>query len=304
MNNEVASRLKSLGLAIALLLSAGTLPAEEPRNPKTVDQLIVIGSRPIEAKVVEEAATPFIHSHSVPGRVSGQIARWKTGICPLTRGLPPAYDSFITQRVRVVAQSVGAPVDEKTPCRPNIEIIFTTEPQQLLDEVVRDHEFLLGFHWTAQTKKLSTVSRPLQAWYVTATTSKDGVETLDDQQELLNGRGPSPGLGSRLFGGTTSAIVHVLIVADTAKLVGYTIGSISDYVALLALSQARTLDECSELPSILDLMTTCADNARPESVSNVDTAYLKALYRIDMHDTLFFQQTEINVQMIKELEGR
>lgn len=280
------------------------LHAEEARTSKPLDQIIVIGSKPIEAKVLEKAATPFVKSRSSPGRVSGQFARWKLGICPLTRGLSPAYNDFITARVREVAGIVGAPVDEKLPCKPNIEIIFTTEPQKLLDEVVQDHEYLLGFHWTAQTKKLSTISRPLQAWYMTTTTSKVGVETLDEQQELLSGMSPSAGLDFPLLGGTTSQIVHVLIVADTSKVVGYTIGSISDYVSVLALAHARSPDDCSPLPSILDLMSSCETAEKPEVVSGVDTAYLKALYGINMRDPPFFQRMEINIHMVKELEGR
>jgi hypothetical protein len=279
-----------------MILAAGILHAEEPRSSKPVEQIIVIGTKPVEAKVLEKAATPFVRAHSLPGRVSGQIARWKRGICPLTRGLSPAYNDFITARVREVAGSVGAPVDERSPCKHNIEIIFTTEPQKLLDEVARDHDILLGFHWTAQTKKLATFSNPLAAWYVTATTDRAGVETTDEQQELLNGAGPLP-----VF---SSAIVNALIVADTNKLVGYTIGSISDYVAVLALSQARTLEECNDLPSILDLMRNCAAGEKPEAISDVDRAYLRALYKINMRNPLFFQQTEISIHMIKELEGR
>jgi hypothetical protein len=106
-------------------------------------------------------------------------------------------------------------------------------------------------------KKLARFDRPIKAWYVTATTDKSGAETLDDQREILDGHSPSAGLDSPLLGGTTSAIVNALIVADTNKVTGYTIGSISGYVAVLALSQARSLDACSELPSIFDLMADC-----------------------------------------------
>jgi hypothetical protein len=66
-------------------------------------------------------------------------------------------------------------------------------------------------------KKLATFDRPIKAWYVTATTDKSGAETLDDQREILDGHSPSAGLDSPLLGGTTSAIVNALIVADTNK---------------------------------------------------------------------------------------
>jgi hypothetical protein len=297
--------LPSIGAWLSLLVGYHIAHADEPKKPAPLDQIVVIGSRPIESKVLEKAATPFVRSHSLPLRITGQIARWKHGICPLIRGLSPPYNHFIEARVRAIAASVDAPVSDKNPCTPNVEVIFTTEPQKLLDGVASDHEPLLGFHWTSQTKRLSTFTGPIQAWYVTATTDAAGVETVDDQREIFNGTAPSPGLGSRISGGTSSAFVHVLIVADTARVTGYTIGSISDYVAMLALSQASSLTDCNPLPSILDLMSPgCVSEEKADSISPVDSAYLRALYRINMRDILVFQQSEINIMMIKELEGR
>jgi hypothetical protein len=303
MTKGLTARLELAAWILAGLLGADALRAAQPDAAKPLDQIIVIGSKPIDAKVLEKAATPFIRSHAAPGRISGQVARWKKPVCPQTRGLSPAFNQFVTARVRKVAQSVGAPVDQSDLCKPNVEIIFTTEPQKLLDNVAQDHETLLGFHWYAQLKKLATFDRPIQAWYVTATTDKSGAETIDDQREILDGHSPSAGLDNPLLGGTMSAIVNVLIVADTNKVVGYTIGSISDYIAVLAISQAKSLDACSELPSIFDLMADCGGD-KPEEISAVDSAYLRALYRMNMRDPPFFQRTELNIHMIKELEGR
>jgi hypothetical protein len=51
-----------------------------------------------------------------------------------------------------------------------------------------------------------------------------------------------------------SGIVGAIFVIDTAKVAGYTLGSIAEYVSMLALSMVESPDHCDPLPSIQDLM--------------------------------------------------
>jgi hypothetical protein len=217
----------------------------------------------------------------------------------VTRGLSPGFNAFVSARLREVAIDAGAPAGEPNTCKENVEVIFTPEPQKLLDGVVKDHEILLGFHWVTQTKKVATVSRPIQSWYVTAAVWK-GQEWIDDQREFLDPPVPPgpPPKGSRIGGGSPSRIVHALIVVDSNKVDGYTIGSIADYVAMLTLAQPHSLDDCSELPSILDLFSQgCAAASRTDALSAVDRAYLKALYLVDPGLELLFQRGSITRHM-------
>src|SRR3954470_3182513 len=82
-----------------------------------------------------QAVQTFVESFAAPTRVTGKIARWENGICPLTVGQQPAVTKFVTERVRQVAAIVGAPVNEAPSCTPNIEIVFTKIPQELLDDI-------------------------------------------------------------------------------------------------------------------------------------------------------------------------
>ena len=41
---------------------------------------------------------------------------------------------------------VGAPSNANSSCRPNIEIVFTTTPQALLDGIHKKHQVYLGYH--------------------------------------------------------------------------------------------------------------------------------------------------------------
>ena len=85
----------------------------------------------------------------------------------------------------------------------------------------------------------------------------------------------SNALGTRLGGSSGSGIGigTVILIVDTSKVVGYTIGTIADYLAMLTLSVVQSPDHCDPLPSILDLMSSscgtrehaCSDNSRRSS---------------------------------------
>lgn len=257
--------------------------------------------RPDARQLADEIVPAFVKAHGKPASTTGQLARWRVGICPLTRGLAPAFNAFISARVLAVAAAVGAPTQAAGQCRQNVQIIFTTEPQKVLDDVVERHRQLLGFHHVSQEKKLATVNRPIQAWYVTATRGASGEEMIDS----VFGATPPGRLGSRLTTGMSSALVYVLVVVDSNKVDGLTIGSISDYIAVLTLSQAESLDACSELPSIVDLMSSgCGERAKPEAMTASDAAYMRALYSIDLELQLGLERSEIHVKMMQEFEGR
>ena len=44
----------------------------------------------------------------------------------------------------------GAPLDKDEPCRPNVAVLATPEPQKLLDFVRAKRPALLGFHYRSQ----------------------------------------------------------------------------------------------------------------------------------------------------------
>jgi hypothetical protein len=86
----------------------------------------------------------------------------------------------VTKSVKDVAAMVGAPVNGKVSCPPNIEIVFTTTPQALLDNVRIMHPVLLGYHDnSALAEHLANVTRPIQSWYTTATEDLRGNRQVD-----------------------------------------------------------------------------------------------------------------------------
>jgi hypothetical protein len=258
-------------------------------------------------------ALNFIQSHGAAAR-TGQLARWRDRVCPVALGLTPALDTFVSGRVRLLAARVGAPVQKLGRCRPNVEIVFVDRPQALMDAVARERGALLGFHYAAATRRLATVTRPIEARYLTSTQGGGGATVLDVASGGLQGgaagtitgpvdlsnAGSMPGgcAGSRLTQCLRSVFTNVLIVVDAPAIEGRQIGPIADYIALLALSQPKSLDACGALSSILDLMAdTCSGQSEPGAWTDSDIAYLTALYKVDLSTVMGLETANIATQM-------
>jgi hypothetical protein len=275
---------------------------------KSVETVIVTGWR--LSPDIDTVVSHFVDMHAAPNRKTGQYMRVDLGpVCPVTMGLPPAFDRFVTARVVAVAASVGAKTDAAGKCKPNVEIYFTAQPAALVkafDEKTRGA--ILGMHYIHERPSLLEISRAIQSWYVSATHyddySTDSAMSfgIDGTARDTYDRSPVPDnaymrapeqmvLNSHIPMRRISSLAHVLIVADINKLGGHEIGPVSDYIAMLALSQPPSLDDCNELPSIIDLMSAqCGARAKPQALTANDIAYLKALYAADLGATTISAQ--------------
>src|SRR5579862_2029957 len=284
----------------ALAQSAPSSPATTPGKPETV---IVTGHR--SRQDIDTIVSQFVDMHAATNRKTGQYMRDDIGpVCPITLGLPQAFDDFVTARVVQVAASVGAKTDATGKCKPNIEILFTDEPEAVVKSLAdRTRGAILGMHYVHETPRLLEVTHPIQGWYVTATRVIDDsiapVTSIEPDGTTQSGPDRIPrldsayfvaparvALGTRIPGRRISSIVNVLIVADIRQLGGHEIGPVADYITMLALSEPRSLDQCNDLPSILDLLSSgCASRAKPEHLTDGDMAYLKGLYAADLGAT-------------------
>jgi hypothetical protein len=299
-----------LGAFVSLASASGALAAAaEP------PEVTITAPRPPTAEELAGEAVPnFVKSHSTPSIVIGQLTRWRNGICPLTRGLDSAMNAFIAARILAVAAAVGAPRDESHSCKPNVQILFTLEPQKLLEAVVKQDSALLGFHYPQQEKRLATFSYPIQGWYVTSTRNWAGAEQIDAPEPLgiadgaiatqagvWPGKVPPGEPGSRLTNLRSSQVVLATVIVDANRIKGMTIGSISDYLAVLTLSQARASQTCSQLPSIMDLLAPgCGADRKPDQITAGDLAFLRALYRANLETPVNLEKSNIENAMMRE----
>jgi len=298
--------------ALSVLLMAGGMQASAETATPT-ENVTVTGSR----RVLHE----FTKTFATPTMITGKMARWERRLCPVVAGQNPHFTAFITQRIKYIALAVGAPVNTDASCTPNIDIVFTTAPQDLLDAVSKDDQHYLGyFSSVAQKKALATVTRPIQAWYATESTDLKGRRRLDTGRSIVGGttvgnfnnlstsngdivtdtRGTAltdmapffASTGNHLNDGIYTGFNHILIVIDSTKLAGQDIVPLADYISMLALTQINSLDVCQNLPSIVSRMAPdCGHGV--DGLTKYDLAYLEALYHMTAGRNGVLQRSEI-----------
>jgi hypothetical protein len=313
---EGAARMKVhriLALSTMLMVPGLTASAQSPSAAPS-DSNGVTATR--------EMIGSFAKAFTTPATLTGKIPRWVTAICPVAKGQKLAFTRFITQRVQAIAAAAGAPVSTDPSCTPNIEIIFTTTPQDLLDHIRKEEPDYLGYARTSEQRvKLATVTRPVQAWYTTETIDLKGVHRMDTGRRLdtgiemsnfsaLGGSSRDPiylpdatyarVTGNHIDDGASSGFNHVIIAVDSTKLAGTQVIPLSDYIAMLALTQVNSLDTCQRLPSVVNLMAAGCDQ-KIEGMTAADLAYLRGLYKMDAAKSLVYQQNEIGDLMQNSL---
>ena len=289
---------------VCALLMASSLyaSAETPTESVTVS-----------ANKLREVFHNFTKTFATPTKLGGKIARWQRRICPAVTGQNPHFAAFITQRIKYIALAAGAPFDAAPSCAPNIEIVFTTTPQALMDNVRQHTVYYLGFAETNdQREKLAMVTRPIQAWYATESIDAKGRRQLDNGEWSLQNVGGDivfvppvyASTGDRIDNGIRSGFNHVLIVIDSTKLAGQKIVPLADYISMLALTQLNSLDACQQLqPSIVNMLATDCDHGT-DGLTEFDLAYLQGLYHMSDGRALMFQRNDIADVMADKLMGR
>jgi hypothetical protein len=202
---------------------------------------------------------------------------------------------------------VGAPVNTEKSCTANIDIVFTTAPQALLDNIRERSPDYIGYASGGdELRRLATVTHPIQAWYATETRDLRSVSHIDTGRArgALEQASTARATGTRLTTGVRSAFFHVLIVVDPSKLEGQEMVPLSDYIAMLALAQPVSLDACLQPPSILNMLAPgCAP--KPAHVTENDMAYLRGLYSMNAdRQLLSSQKNDIAAQMAQSLGTR
>ena len=299
--------LAASGAALTTAWAAST-PAAAPEAAESV----TVTATPLPHR---SAVDEFIYSYPTEVRTTDKIARWKRGICPAVFGLPPRFAGFITTRLKAIARQAGAPVDADAKCRHNIEIVFTTTPQEIGDDLRKHHYPFLGyFDNFSQADQLAKVTHDIQAWYTTATVGRSGALRVDNPRgdflyaglntmpgtEIIGGGAPTyyaPGAG-RFNVGPASSLYNVIIVANPAKLGDYEMGALADYMAMLALSQPKSFDACWEVPSITNLLTKdCQAERKTATLSDNDARFLYGLYKMDTNYAVQIQRSQIRYFM-------
>jgi hypothetical protein len=323
-------------LATACADNAASAPAAQLRqtdphasataSPEIPDVTVTPPTPPTDQELAGDSLNRFVVHHATVHYdntgTTRNLARWRGGmqsICPLTVGLDPGYNTFVTARIRAVAAYVGAPVQSGLQCKDNVRILFTTDPESAMKNVMEwaSVSFRAG-GWYAKNWRLIEFKgdHAIQGWYMTTrggarVLNTDmalvGIDLLPVWPEITQNYVGINATGTRLGGGSGSGIGigTVILIVDTTKAVGYTIGTIADYLAMLTLSMVQSPDYCDLLPSILDLMSSsCGGREMPTAITAGDLAFLKALYYLNTGLGPSLSRDDIQDNMMRQFKRR
>lgn len=307
------NHLTTFGVVASLAIGFAA-SAQEQAPPPSESQGLAVESVIVTAPKdrPERRLDDFIIAHAAPSPYLRKIARWNVGICPAAVGMSPKLNTYISQRIIRVAMAAGAPLDKHDTCRPNILVVATPQPQELLDVVRTTRPNLLGFHYSARSKDVATMKRAIQAWYSTATEDFYGIVTPDGGGYNLNTLDAMRDLGlmsvhvsgSRVGDGLRSQFTAAIILVDSTKIAGQAIGPVADYIAMLALAQGQYYDDCQPVPTITNLLAPKCDGVKkPTALTDIDVSYLHGLYAMSQGSNYTGERGSIAFAMKKELGG-
>jgi len=294
------------------------VPPPDVAPPTPVQPLVIEAADPA---ALRSQSLQFVTAFAAASPKLDQLARWVHPICVSVEGLPPDQAAQVEDRVREVAKAVDVGV-LKAGCAPNVEIMFTAQPQRLIDSVADTRESLLGYWHRRDRDKLKLVNYPVQSWYTTITVGgadrtglafayaeggANGASTpagaLSGGEVLEDPDSHTPvGCGeSRLTSCLKSALQHVLVVVDTGEVRGQPLGVVADYIAMLTLTQPQSRGDCAVLPSVLDLFNQGCAAGAAAGLSRADAAYLTAFYKANLQDRKVGEEKDIASRMAKIL---
>jgi len=286
-----ASALRLLLIAVGAL--ACLTPAYGANEP--LETVEVQGSREAVRKQVEIFVSEVT-------RADGEyIGRWDVATCPLAAGLSDEQADFLRHRLIEIADRVRKhTTDPAKPCKPNLFIIITEDPDQVLAEWKERDPGM--FRW----KTREGVSRyagtgPVRVWHNATEEPSDG-----DPVTTFNARGRTMARGklqaSRIKASVAENIHAVVVLVDARGTHGTTLAQLGDYIAMVSLAKIDLDAQLGGIDTILQLFAEPRPANIPASLTSWDVAFLNGLYRISY--TPANQHMDLRARMVRQLAPR
>ena len=200
--------------------------------------------------------------------------RWNTPICFLAAGWGAEDLSSVLTRLAQISAAAGAPLAGKA-CTPNFVVVSTAEPDHVINAWSAKNKRLFGNASALQIRHFldSNRSRPVRIWRNidigrVATTRFGHFVPSNSHAD------PSPFAGNSPLG-----FLSVFEIIDAGRTAGIDMRQLSDYVAMMGLSNIDIDADVGDAPSILQLFSPARSFAL--RLSDWDTAFLTALYQTD-----------------------
>jgi hypothetical protein len=260
-------------------------PAEAHSEGKSIPEVTIEAQRQLKNRV-----QTFVRKITASARFQHEsVARWHDPLCFEVAGLPRRDAEFVLSRLTQVALSVGANVRQRD-CsrqRANFFVVFTPDPARTLKYLNR-HPRLL-FDRDANMVQINNFLRqstplPARIWHNADLIGRNGTTV----NRGVNCAGMSFGDfpvnceagGTRLTLEAVEGLSEAVIVFDTNRISGLSIGQLADYTAMAGLVDLDINADLAEAPTILRLFAQPQD-AQTKGLTDWDRAFLSATYHTD-----------------------
>ncbi len=261
--------------AVGLPFSGVVAPTPAGSAQLTKEPPIVVEGR------LRQAINGFVQRLTQSGP-SDQIARWKDEICPLVLGIEPSEAQFMEQRIDELARTVRLRAGGSS-CLGTMAVVITPDPKAFIDDLLRNYPITLRTDGWDRLKRFVDSTRPVR-W----------ISATDEC-------GFSCGLaGSRISRDTRPSLAAMIVVVDASQLKGVNLGELSDYIALVALTNPS--DRPATHPNS---MLALFDDPRPLDLAleltDFDRSFLGALYHAPIDRSAAAQRAMMKSEMRKSL---
>ena len=226
------------------------------------------------------------------------VGRWEKVVCPLVVGVSEPQADFIRQRIIEVDDSVRKkPRKAGQPCPPNVFVIISDEAEQVIaDWKQRDPGM---FRWKSREGvSHSKGPGPVLTWHNATEVPSEGDPLIDPAAGPARATCSSP----RIVSCASERISVVVVLVDARATGNVTLAQLTDYIALVSLSQLDLSADLGRLNSILALFAQPRPDVPPLALTEWDYAFLKALYRTSYEP--LHQRRDIRARMVRELAPR
>ena len=241
-------------MAVALLTtSPAACPADGERT-EPLETVEVTGSRAALRKQIQK----FVGG--VTRNDGDLIGRWRHAICPLVVGVSDEQAHFMRHHLlEIEASARKHGVDDARPCVANLFVIVTEKPEEFIAEwKLRDPGM---FRWKTREG-------------VTRSNGAGAVRTWHNAVEV-----PVGPMGSRITSPVAEYIESVVVLVDAASTRNVTLVQLSDYIAMVSLSQIDATARPEGVQTILNVFANPHETCAMCGLTEWDRAFLNALYR-------------------------
>jgi hypothetical protein len=285
-------------------VSGAPAPIVPPeRTGKPLPQVTIEAQR----ASLEHRLNTFVSSitRSVPRDES--LRRWREPICPLVAGLTHDEGEFLLQRLSQIARDAGVPLDNEHCGRPNLVVVITPKPDALVKAWGGHRNAFGGVRGSAaKFRRFSDKPRPVRVWYNHDFGGGDDNPMVKGSIHLRPAFAdvPSNGccMGSHFDVRDVLVFTSVAVIVDGKQARGLQLKQLSDYIAMVALTEIDLDAPLGTAPTILSLFDVRRSGVQPPAgLSAWDQEFLKWLYDSNAPLGSITQRSVITGEMLHDL---